>query len=160
LNASNVFCDNYFASELGLQATDICCVEFEMWGDGKQTRSFCYIDDCVEGIIRLMNSNIYEPTNIGSGEFSLKFQRLTLSSDEMISMNDMAKLIMEFEGKNLTLNHIPGPEGVRGRNSDNTFIKEKLGWAPSTPLKEGLRKLYFWMKDVIEAEKKQVCVLE
>lgn len=115
--------------------------EFEMWGDGKQTRSFCYIDDCVEGIIRLMNSNIYEPTNIGS--------------DEMISMNDMAKLIMEFEGKNLTLNHIPGPEGVRGRNSDNTFIKEKLGWAPSTPLKEGLRKLYFWMKDVIEAEKKQ-----
>jgi GDP-D-mannose 3',5'-epimerase len=115
--------------------------EFEMWGDGKQTRSFCYIDDCVEGIIRLMNSKVSEPINIGS--------------DEMVSMNDMANMIMAFETKKLHLNHIPGPEGVRGRNSDNTLIKEKLGWAPSTSLNDGLRKLYFWMKDVIQKEKQK-----
>jgi len=115
--------------------------EFEMWGDGKQTRSFCYIDDCVEGIIRLMQSDVKEPLNLGS--------------EEMISMNDMAKLIMSFEGKNLTIKHIPGPEGVRGRNSDNTLIRQKLGWAPSISLKDGLQRLYTWLKPEIEKEKQK-----
>jgi len=112
---------------------------FDMWGNGKQTRSFCYIDDCVEGILLLMHSDVKEPLNIGS--------------DEMISMNDMASLIMSFDGKKLNFNHIPGPEGVRGRNSDNTLIKQKLGWAPGISLKDGLRKLYTWMKQEIEKEK-------
>jgi len=109
--------------------------EFEMWGDGKQTRSYCYIDDCVDGIIRLMRSDFDGPTNIGS--------------DEMVSMDQMAEVLFAFENKKLTIKHIPGPEGVRGRNSDNTLIKEKLGWAPPTSLEAGLRKLYFWMKDEI-----------
>eukprot|EP01116_Phalansterium_solitarium_P006504 TRINITY_DN18827_c1_g1_i1.p2 TRINITY_DN18827_c1_g1~~TRINITY_DN18827_c1_g1_i1.p2 ORF type:complete len:377 (-),score=116.92 TRINITY_DN18827_c1_g1_i1:208-1266(-) len=113
--------------------------EFEMWGDGKQTRSYCYIDDCVDGIIRLMKSDYAGPTNIGS--------------DEGVSMNDMAQMIFEFENKNLSINHIPGPEGVRGRNSDNTLIKEKLGWAPPTSLRDGLRKLYFWMKEEVAKDK-------
>merc|ERR1711988_52308 len=107
--------------------------EFEMWGDGKQTRSFCYVDDCVEGILRLMKSDIEEPLNLGS--------------DEMISMNDMATMIMSFEEKNLPIKHIPGPEGVRGRNSDNTKIQELLGWAPPRNLAEGLKKTYFWIKE-------------
>jgi len=113
--------------------------EFEMWGDGKQTRSFCYIDDCVDGVIRLMNSDWAGPTNIGS--------------DEMIAMNDMVHLIAAFEHKNLSIRHIPGPEGVRGRNSDNGLIKEKLHWTPPTNLETGLRKLYFWMKGEIDNEK-------
>jgi len=113
--------------------------EFEMWGDGKQTRSFCYIDDCVDGVIRLMKSNWDGPTNIGS--------------DEMISMNDMVHLISKFDNKNLSIKHIAGPEGVRGRNSDNSLIKEKLHWTPPTSLEAGLRKLYFWMKREIEKDK-------
>jgi len=113
--------------------------EFEMWGDGEQTRSFCLVDDCVEGILRLMKSNFSDPINLGS--------------EEMISMNDMAKMIMKFEDKNLTIKHIPGPEGVRGRNSDNTLIKEKLGWAPPTSLEIGIRKTYNWIKTQLEKEK-------
>jgi len=113
--------------------------EFEMWGDGKQTRSFCYIDDCVEGVLRLMRSDVNQPLNIGS--------------EEMISMNDMAKLIMSFENKDLSIRHIPGPEGVRGRNSDNTLIREKLGWAPGISLKDGLQRLYKWLKVEIEKDK-------
>merc|ERR1712072_1148435 len=83
--------------------------EVEMWGDGNQTRSFTYIDDCVEGVLKLFHSDHREPINIGS--------------DESISMNDMAAMTMGFEGKDLSINHIPGPEGVRGRNSDNTRIR-------------------------------------
>jgi len=113
--------------------------EFEMWGDGEQTRSFCLVDDCVEGIIRLMKSDVSIPLNLGS--------------EEMISMNDLAKMVMKFENKNLPIKHIPGPEGVRGRNSNNDLIKEKLGWAPSITLEEGFRKLYFWMKEEIAKEK-------
>jgi len=113
--------------------------EFEMWGDGEQTRSFCLVDDCVEGILRLMRSDFKEPLNIGS--------------DEMVSMNEMAAMIMKFEGKNIPIKHIPGPEGVRGRNSDNTLVKKVLGWAPSTTLEEGAKKTYFWMKKKIEEEK-------
>jgi len=121
--APAAFCRKMLASE----------TEFEMWGDGNQTRSFCYVDDCVEGIVRLMASDIEEPLNVGS--------------DEMISMNDMAKMIATFENKDLPIKHIPGPEGVRGRNSDNEKIQELLGWAPPRNLEEGLRKTYFWIKE-------------
>jgi len=119
----------------------VLCSEktFDMWGNGKQTRSFCYIDDCVEGILRLMRSDCREPVNIGS--------------DEMVSMNDMAHMIMAIDNKKLEFNHIPGPEGVRGRNSDNTLIKQKLGWAPSISLNDGLKRLHSWMKPIIEKEK-------
>jgi len=121
--APAAFCRKVLASD----------TELEMWGDGKQTRSFCFVDDCVEGILRLMASDIEEPLNLGS--------------DEMISMNDMMALICSFENKNLPIKHIPGPEGVRGRNSDNTKIQELLGWAPPQNLAEGLRKTYFWIKE-------------
>eukprot|EP00239_Pterosperma_sp_CCMP1384_P005582 CAMPEP_0197847242 /NCGR_PEP_ID=MMETSP1438-20131217/5654_1 /TAXON_ID=1461541 /ORGANISM="Pterosperma sp., Strain CCMP1384" /LENGTH=376 /DNA_ID=CAMNT_0043459107 /DNA_START=62 /DNA_END=1192 /DNA_ORIENTATION=- len=112
--------------------------EFEMWGDGKQTRSFTFIDDCVEGILRLTKSDFSEPLNLGS--------------DEMVSMNEMGNLVLSFDNKNLPIKHIPGPEGVRGRNSDNVLIKEKLGWAPSIKLADGLRVTYRWIKEQIEAE--------
>jgi len=107
----------------------------DMWGDGKQTRSFCYIDDCVEGVLRLMRSDYEEPLNIGS--------------DEMVTMNEMMQLIATFEGKKITMNHIPGPEGVRGRNSNNDLIKKVLGWAPSISLKDGLKLTYDWIKGEI-----------
>jgi len=114
--------------------------EFEMWGNGLQTRSFCYVDDAVEGILRLMVSDYKKPLNIGS--------------DEMVSMNQMADLAMSYPGANkVPIKHIPGPEGVRGRNSDNTLIKEVLGWAPATSLKEGLGYTFDWIKSQIEAFK-------
>jgi len=116
----------------------VSTTEFEVWGDGKQTRSFMFIDDCVEGSIRIMLSDCEVPLNLGT--------------DEMIDMNDFAKLAMSFEGKDLPIKHIPGPEGVRGRNSDNTMIKEKLGWAPSILIKDGLKKTCSWIKGEIAAE--------
>ena len=103
----------------------------EVWGDGKQTRSFLYIDECVEGVRRLMESDFTGPVNIGS--------------EEMVTINGLAELIMDIAGKKLTIQHIPGPLGVRGRNSDNRLIKEKLDWAPSRPLREGLEKTYAWI---------------
>merc|ERR1712100_757797 len=109
-----------------------------MWGDGVQTRSFAYIDDCVEGVKRIMRSELDCPINLGS--------------DEMISMNDMARLCMSFEGKNLPIEHIPGPQGVRGRNSDNTMIKDKIGWEPSISIEKGLREAYFWIKSQVEID--------
>jgi nucleoside-diphosphate-sugar epimerase len=106
--------------------------EIEMWGDGEQTRSFLFIDECLEGVRRLMESTTFcGPVNIGS--------------DEMVTINGMAVMIMEIAGKKLAIKHIPGPLGVRGRNSDNHLIREKLGWAPSTPLREGLEKTYAWI---------------
>jgi len=119
---------------------------FPMWGDGEQTRSFCLVDDCVEGVIRIMRSDCAEPLNLGS--------------DELISMNDMAKLTLSYEGKSLKFEHIPGPQGVRGRNSDNTMIKEKLGWAPSIKLADGLKTTYFWIKEKVEADKAKGIDLE
>jgi GDP-D-mannose 3',5'-epimerase len=108
--------------------------EMEMWGDGIQTRSFLYIDECLEGIRRLMDSDdFFGPVNIGS--------------EEMVSINEMAKIVMDIAGKNISIKHIPGPEGVRGRNSDNALIKEKLGWEPDFPLKKGLEKTYQWIKE-------------
>ena len=112
--------------------------EFEMWGDGKQTRSFMYIDDCVDGIQRIMESDCEKPLNLGS--------------DEMIDMNDFAALALSYENKQLPIKHIPGPEGVRGRNSDNKMIKEKLGWAPSILVKDGLKLTYFWIKEQVDKD--------
>ncbi len=110
----------------------------EIWGDGKQTRSFLYVDECVEGVRRLMESDFSGPVNIGS--------------EEMISINDFAKLIAEISGKNITIKNIKGPEGVRGRNSDNALIQEKLGWAPSHSLREGITKTYHWIAEQVAKE--------
>ena len=110
--------------------------EMEMWGDGKQTRSFLYIDECIEGTIRLMRSDWTGPVNIGS--------------EEMVNMNDFAGLIMEVANKQLSINHIPGPQGVRGRNSDNRLIEKKLSWQPSQPLYEGVKKTYNWINEQVK----------
>ena len=109
--------------------------EIEMWGDGTQTRSFLYIDECLEGVHRLMESDFMGPVNIGS--------------DEMVSINKLAEMAMDIAGKNQSIKHIPGPLGVRGRNSDNTLIKKKLGWAPSESLYDGLQKTYVWIVDQV-----------
>jgi len=110
--------------------------EIEIWGPGTQTRSFLYIDECLEGIRRLMDSDFMGPVNIGS--------------EEMISINDLAKMIMDIAGKKLTIRNITGPVGVMGRNSDNDLIQEKLGWAPSRPLREGIEKLYAWIESQVK----------
>jgi GDP-D-mannose 3',5'-epimerase len=104
----------------------------EIWGDGMQTRSFLYVDECIEGVRRLMESDFTGPVNIGS--------------DEMVSINHLARMAMQVAGKDLTIKHITGPIGVRGRNSDNTLIFQKLGWKPSQPLYDGLEKTYNWIK--------------
>jgi len=111
----------------------------EMWGDGKQTRSFLYVDECVEATLRLMRSDFTGPVNIGS--------------EEMVSINQFADMIMDIADKKLNVRHIPGPTGVRGRNSDNHLIREKLGWAPSLPLGIGLRKTYAWIHEQIQIGK-------
>lgn len=103
----------------------------EMWGDGVQTRSFLYVDECVEGTIRLMRSDWQGPVNIGS--------------EEMVSINDLAAMVMRIAGKNQSIEHIPGPVGVRGRNSDNRLIKRMLDWEPSESLEDGIRKTYSWI---------------
>ena len=105
--------------------------EIEVWGDGNQTRSFLYIDECIEGILRLMESDFIGPVNIGS--------------DEMISINDLVNYVIDISGKMVNVKHIHGPTGVRGRNSDNNLIKEKLNWSPKQPLYEGLIKTYEWI---------------
>ena len=115
--------------------------EFEMWGDGLQTRSFTFIDDCVEGVLRLTFSDCDVPINLGS--------------TEMVSMNEFADIAISFEGKDLPIKHIDGPMGVRGRNSNNVLIKEKLGWEPSIKIADGLRKTYFWIKGEIDRETKE-----
>ena len=109
--------------------------EIEIWGDGGQTRSFLYIDECLEGIRRLMDSNFTGPVNIGS--------------DEMVTINQLAEMVMGIANKKLTLKYVTGPLGVRGRNSDNTLIKEKLKWAPSELLQNGLEKTYAWIKEEV-----------
>jgi nucleoside-diphosphate-sugar epimerase len=105
--------------------------QIEIWGDGKQTRSFLYIDECLEAVRRLMESDFTGPVNIGS--------------EEMVTINRLAEIVMEVADKEVRVIHVPGPLGVRGRNSDNHLLREKLGWAPSLPLKEGLRKTYAWI---------------
>jgi len=111
-----------------------------VWGKGDQTRSFLYIDECIEGVRRLMDSSIEDVLNIGS--------------DEMISINDLTHLIARISGKNITIENVRGPEGVRGRNSDNRLIKELLGWAPSAMLEKGLRKTYPWIEEQVKNAKK------
>lgn len=115
-------------------------VQIEIWGDGNQTRSFLYIDECLEGTLRLMRSDFVGPVNIGS--------------DEMVTINQLADIIMKIAGKKLGKEHIPGPQGVRGRNSDNRLIFEKLGWKPSQPLEAGLRVTYAWIAEQLEKAKK------
>jgi nucleoside-diphosphate-sugar epimerase len=112
----------------------------EIWGDGEQTRSFLYIDECLEGTLRLMRSDFAGPVNIGSAE--------------MISINQFAALIMRIAGKSLSLRHVPGPLGVRGRCSDNHLIAERLGWAPSLPLTHGITATYRWIEAEVRAGKR------
>jgi len=108
----------------------------EIWGSGKQTRSFLYIDECLEGVHRLMESDVLETLNIGS--------------DEMVSINDLVLFVGHVAEKYLDISHVDGPVGVHGRNSDNRKIKELLGWAPSRPLREGLEKLYKWVEQQVK----------
>jgi len=110
--------------------------EIEIWGDGEQTRTFLYIDECLDGVRRLMESNIQNPVNIGS--------------DELISINNLAKMAMEIAGKKLSIRHIDGPLGVRGRSSENSYIKEVLGWRPTALLVDGIKKTYAWIAEQVE----------
>lgn len=105
--------------------------EVEIWGDGRQTRSFLYIDECLQGIARLMESDFSGPVNIGS--------------DEMISINDFARMVADVAGHSVTIRNVPGPEGVRGRNSDNSLIESELGWKPEQSLRAGVTKTYEWI---------------
>jgi nucleoside-diphosphate-sugar epimerase len=109
--------------------------EIEVWGDGLQTRSFLYIDECIEGVRRLMESNFSGPVNIGS--------------NQIISMNELAILVAKLANKHIKIKNVPGPQGVRGRTSDNTLIKEKLGWAPSQSLEIGLLETYQWIANKV-----------
>jgi len=112
--------------------------EIEMWGDGKQTRSFLYVDECLNGVRRLMDSDFNGPVNIGS--------------DEMVSLNGLVEMVMGIAGKKVVIKHIPGPLGVRGRNSDNRLIFEKLGWKPSTRLTDGLSVTYKWIQSQLDKQ--------
>ena len=107
----------------------------DIWGDGKQTRSFLYVDECVEAVRRLMIGDFLGPVNIGS--------------EEMLPINDLVSLVAKVAKKKILINHIPGPLGVRGRNSDNTLIREMLGWAPSQSLSEGIEKTYQWITEQV-----------
>lgn len=111
----------------------------DIWGDGEQTRSFCYIDDCVEGIYRLMESNYTQPLNLGQ--------------DRMISINQLALTIAEIAGVNIQLKHVDGPMGVRGRNSDNTLLKQVLNWEPQISLEDGLATTYKWIESQVKAQR-------
>jgi len=111
--------------------------EIEIWGDGQQTRSFMYVDDCVEGVHRLMHSDIRQPLNLGT--------------EELVTINQLVDMIAEIAGKKITKRHdLSKPQGVRGRNSDNTLIRELLGWEPKTPLVEGLRPTYTWIEGELQ----------
>lgn len=103
----------------------------DIWGDGNQTRSFLFVDECLNGVRRLMESDCVIPVNIGS--------------DEMISINGLVDMVSEVASKSISINHIPGPEGVRGRNSDNRLIEQTIGWKPSTQLIDGIRETYKWI---------------
>jgi nucleoside-diphosphate-sugar epimerase len=107
--------------------------EILIWGDGQQTRSFLYIDECLDGVLRLMRSDWSGPVNIGS--------------EEMVSINQLAKMTMDIAGKRLNIKNIPGPLGVRGRRSHNQLIHDKLGWKPTQPLRDGLAKTYPWIAE-------------
>lgn len=116
--------------------------EIELWGDGQQTRSFLYIDECLEGTCRLIRSNWSGPVNIGS--------------DEMVTINQLAEMAMSIAGKKQKIKHISGPLGVRGRNSDNRMIQQVLNWRPSKPLIEGMQQTYEWIDAKVKEEKSAV----
>ncbi len=112
----------------------------EIWGDGKQTRSFLYIDECIEGILRFMRQDkFFGPVNIGS--------------EEMIAINDLTNMVVEISGKHLEIKNIAGPVGVKGRNSDNALIKEKLNWEPTMKLRDGMEKMYAWVSEQVKTAK-------
>jgi len=120
--------------------------EVEVWGDGKQTRSFLYIDECLEAVRRFMDSDFSGPLNIGS--------------EEMVTIDQLVDIVIEISGKTLRKRYVEGPMGVRGRSSDNTLIRQVLGWAPSLPLKDGLRKTYAWIEGEVRKlqERQRVAV--
>lgn len=111
--------------------------EVEIWGDGQQTRSFCYIDDCVEGITRLMDSGFTQPMNLGQ--------------DQMVTINELAEIIIRISGKSLEIRHVDGPQGVRGRNSDNSLLRQVLQWEPAVSLEQGLRTTYRWIASQVRS---------
>ena len=111
--------------------------EIEIWGDGRQTRSFCYVDDCVAGICRLMRSEYRSPLNLGQ--------------DRLITIDELADIVAGIAGIEITKTHISGPQGVRGRNSDNTKLRDVLGWTPEISLEEGLGRTYRWIESEIPA---------
>jgi nucleoside-diphosphate-sugar epimerase len=108
----------------------------EIWGDGEQTRSFCHVDDCVEGIYRLMRSDYREPLNLGQ--------------DRMVSINELADMVAGAAGVSIEKKHVPGPQGVRGRNSDNTRLRQVLGWEPQISLEDGLKRTYDWIESQVK----------
>jgi GDP-D-mannose 3', 5'-epimerase len=110
----------------------------DVWGDGEQTRSFCFIDDCLDGLYRVMRSDYAEPLNIGQ--------------DRLISINDLVDLVADIAGVRVTRRHVPGPVGVRGRNSDNTLVREVLDWQPRVSLEVGLRQTYKWIEEQVRAD--------
>ena len=112
--------------------------EIEIWGDGEQTRSFCYIDDCVVGIQKLMHSDFHQPLNLGQ--------------DRMVTINQLADMVSSIAGVKLGKRHISGPQGVRGRNSDNTLLNKTLDWAPPTSLEDGLARTYWWIEAQVKAK--------
>jgi GDP-D-mannose 3',5'-epimerase len=109
--------------------------EVEVWGDGEQTRSFCYIDDCITGIYKLMRSDYREPLNLGQ--------------DRMVTINQLADIVADIAGIEIVKKHIPGPQGVRGRNSDNTRLRQVLGWEPKVSLEAGLAQTYVWIEEQV-----------
>lgn len=112
--------------------------EIEMWGDGEQTRSFCYIDDCLTGIRKLMKSNYSDPLNLGQ--------------DRLVTINELADMVAESAGIRISKRHITGPQGVRGRNSDNTRLRQVLGWEPEITLEQGLARTYEWIEAQVRAK--------
>ena len=112
--------------------------EIEIWGDGEQTRSFCYIDDCLNGIYRLMDSDFAQPINLGQ--------------DRMVTINELADMVAKIAGISVRKKHIKGPMGVRGRNSDNTLLRKVLGWVPEISLEEGLARTYPWIEAQVKAQ--------
>jgi nucleoside-diphosphate-sugar epimerase len=116
--------------------------EVEIWGDGTQTRSFLYIEECLEGTIRLSRSDFEGPVNVGS--------------EEMVTINQLVDIVADIAGKRLRKKHIPGPLGVRGRNSDNRLIGQKLGWKPSATLRSGIEKTYEWIDRQVHRNTKKM----
>jgi GDP-D-mannose 3',5'-epimerase len=113
--------------------------EIEVWGDGEQTRSFLYVDECLEGVARLVRSNFAGPVNIGS--------------EEMVTINQLVDIVADIAGKRIAKRHIPGPQGVRGRNSDNRLIRERLQWEPKLPLRTGLEQTYAWIEQQVHSNR-------